>query len=217
VFAVAQDVTPPPIPQLVGSVFPAAGGTDKKPIGTTVKFGLTLNREAGQSIQDVAFKIPQAVTVSARGFARCSQATARHGKCSPRSFVGAGQVGLYLGKSRRRTDYELTVYANGAHRLTFAFTGARGLVTSLASLQGHTVRLTVPALLRLTPTDTPAYLTNFELELGPAQTHGRSFAALGGCHGKPHLFGAKLTLQPPENPEITSKASAKASSPCRNP
>jgi hypothetical protein len=213
--AAAQDVTPPPIPQLVGSVYPAAGGTDAHRIDTTVKVGLTLNKESGATVKEVDFTLPRAVKLSARGFRSCTFSAARHGTCSPRSFVGAGHLSVRVGKPLTRAEYEITIYADGPRHLVFAYTGDEGIVAGVGDLRGHKLLVHIPGILRLTPSDKTIFLTGLELELGPAQAHGRSFAALGSCHGGSHRYAADLILVPPDDPLKESEASATASSPCR--
>ena len=213
--AVAQDITPPPIPQLAGSVYPAAGGSQKMPLPTSVQFGLTLNKESGATVKAITLTVPRAVTLSAKGFTRCSLANARRGKCRARSFVGSGHLTLRVGPEFATEDYELTIYADGPRRVLLAFTGDDGIVAGPATIAGHRLRFKLPVALQKPARDKYAYLTNLRIGLGPVMARKRSFASLGSCRGGNHRYAAELTLAKNPNPPSQPTASATAASACR--
>jgi hypothetical protein len=209
----AAQITPIPIVQLVGAVTPTTGGRPAAPVSATVQLGLTLNKESRATPRRITWTLPKSVTLSPRGFTRCSPHRAGQLACPRRSRVGTGRMSTVMGDFTDSIVYEVAVYADGPRQLTFALRSPDVEAERHARLRGRTLALTVPRAIR--EANGFAYLTNFSLELGPAEANGRPFAALTGCPRGGHEYGVAVDLiRNPRKPAFPT-AAATAESDCR--
>lgn len=212
--AAAQEVVPIPIAQVVGSVTPTSGGSRADPVSATVQVGFTLNKESSSTPRRIVWTLPRAVRLNPRGFPRCSRRRAGQLACRRKSVVGSGRMTVVTGRERRPLVFDVTVYANGPRRLTFALRSPNVEVERPVVIRGRRLRLDVPRELQR-PDGEWAYLTNFSLELGPHEARGHPFAALVGCPPRRHQYGVEIRLaRNPQKPQFPT-ASASARSRCR--
>jgi hypothetical protein len=183
------------------SVTPAKAGTKKKPKSETLKLSVT-NNNSQRSASDLDITAPKTISLSAKGFPKCSQATLEsEGKtaCPTKSKIGSGTASALLGvnsASPQPLTFKVTAYAAGAKQINFLLEAVElpGLMlVAPGTIKGHTLHVDIPEAAQQPTAGTWAGLKSLTTTLsGKIKKH--YIVASSGCKAKKHTFKTTITF-----------------------
>jgi hypothetical protein len=183
------------------SVSPSKAGKKKKPKNETLNLTVTNNNEQ-RSASALDIKSPKTITVSGKGFPKCSQATLEgNGKdaCPKGSKVGSGSASALLGVNGgtpQPLTFDVTAYAAGAKRINFYLEGVELPALKLVApgtIKGRNLHVDIPEAAQQPIPGTWAGLKSLTTKLG-AKKGKHYVVASTGCAGKKHKFTTTITF-----------------------
>jgi DNA-binding beta-propeller fold protein YncE len=183
------------------SVSPTRAGTKQKP--KSEKLTLTINNNNNQrTASALDIKSPSTITVSGKGFAKCTQAKLESdGKaaCPAKSKVGAGAASALLGVNTptpQQLHFKVTAFVGGPKAINFYLEGVElpGIkLVAPGTIKGHNLHVDIPQAAQQPVTGTWAGLQSLTTTLS-AKTSKYAVVSSNGCKAKKHTFSTMITF-----------------------
>jgi hypothetical protein len=179
---------------------PTKAGTKKKPKSEKLQLTVT-NNNTKRTASALDIKAPKTITVSGKGFPKCSQDTLENdGKsaCPAKSKVGGGSASALLGVSSdepQQLHFDVTAYTAGAKKINFYLEAVELPIKIVApgTISGHNLHVEIPNAAQQPAPGVWAGLQSLTTSLSGKK--GKHYVvASTGCKAKKHKFSTTITF-----------------------
>jgi hypothetical protein len=206
---------------LTTSVSPQKAGTKKKPASANLKFKV-VNENKNATLSSLDIVTPSTLTVSPKGFPKCSEDGILNDDCPKGSLIGSGTASAILGvnnppdKARTPLTFKIKAFVAGPKEIDFRLASNEIetlVVISPGKIKGHKLTIQVPEAAQSPDGVTFAGLQEINSVLG-GKYKKKKLIAVTGCKAKAHKISTTLRFRNNgADPGGTAKASDSA--PCK--
>ena len=174
--AVAQ--APDLVVNVTGKSVPAKGGSKKKPKNAKLNVSFTANQESKKTVSRITYYVPANMKLSGKGFKSCSADTLNAqgpDACPKGSKVGTGEAHAVAGSTFAPVNFDVSVYAGGANKLSLYLAQTAGgplviafpgTISKASAPYGQKIQVDVPPSVQQAAPGFYSYITGVTTSIG---------------------------------------------------